>query len=146
MNEFWAIVLGSSLATIGGIIGTVFTVLLKKRQEIQNERRSTYIKILNFCNRAKFLSHDKKEFYESLCESLAFAQMYASAKVLNLFTTINMALSELYEHGYEEKHWVEHINKSINNLMFKLVTQIKQELKLTEKSNVFRLKSHKNKK
>ena len=38
MNEFWALVLGSALATLGGIIGSMITTWLQKRKEKQDKQ------------------------------------------------------------------------------------------------------------
>ena len=50
MSEFWAIVLGSALATFGGIISTLFTEFLGKRKEKAELKRAVYEDLMNNLN------------------------------------------------------------------------------------------------
>ena len=38
MNEFWALILGSALGVLGGVLGTLFTNWLNNKNEIKKEK------------------------------------------------------------------------------------------------------------
>ena len=42
MNEFWALVLGSALGVVGGILGSVFTHWLSNRKDVRKEKKEAY--------------------------------------------------------------------------------------------------------
>ena len=131
MNEFWALVLGSALATLGGIIGSMITTWLQKRKEKQDEKRKAYIKMLNFCHRSKLLSFEGVEFYELIAENTTYGQLYASQKVKEQYDLVRNTLVELYKEGVSQ----EEIKKklpTINALINVLAAQIKKELGLSD--------------
>ena len=134
MNEFWALVLGSALATLGGIIGSMITTWLQKRKEKQDEKRKAYIKMLNFCHRSKLLSLEGKEFYELIAENTTIGQLYASMEVKKQYDLVNNALAELHKENSNLKD-IENKIKTINALINVLDAQIKKELGLCDENS-----------
>ena len=91
MNEFWALVLGSLLAVVGGIIGTIFTQWLSNIKDRRKDRKDAYVNILKFCYRLKFLDskYAQNVSYEYLTEILSNTRLYASDKVLDEYIKIH---------------------------------------------------------
>lgn len=131
MNEFWALVLGSALATVGGIIGSLIASWLQKRKEKQDAKRNAYIQMLTFCHRSKLLSFEGIEFYELIAETTTYGQLYASQKVKGQYDLVRNALMELYQEGLSQEGIKERI-PTINALINVLVAQIKKELGLSD--------------
>ena len=48
MNEFWGIVLGAALATLGGIIASFVAMWIKSIETKKSQKKECYIKLLSF--------------------------------------------------------------------------------------------------
>jgi len=89
MNEFWALVLGSALGVLGGIIGTTFTHYLQKKYDNRTSKKEAYIKLLEHCN--SFLINngiDKKFVLDKILGVYSLSLIYSSNEVKTLFSKI----------------------------------------------------------
>ncbi len=134
MNEFWALVLGSVLATGGGIIGTMITNWMQKRKDKEDEKRKAYINLLIFCHRSKYANLETEELCELFAENVANVQLFASVKVQTEFIKINELLVELYDEGIGQDTREKKLN-TINALIGVLAAQIKKETGLSDENS-----------
>lgn len=124
MSEFWALVLGAVLATIGGMLGTIFTEYLNNRKCREAEKKETYIKLLELSNTLLMVDPIVREsFYEKLCEGRSLAELYASKEVKVLFNEIVL---------YPKKYATEPEEESLSELITAMANQMKVEMGLKE--------------
>ncbi len=128
MNEFWAIVLGAGLATLGGIIGTAVTYCFQKQNESKKAKKEAYVKILEFCNTLNFYNTAKKQIkLKEISEMLTVKQLYGSDAVKKLFDTV---MHEIFERQKDETDGKDIDYETTNIKIKELAEQIKKELKL----------------
>ena len=126
MSEFWALVLGAALATLGGILGTLFTENLKSREKKQESKRAAYLKLINLSNILLINDWvDAENYYNEICEGLTFAKLYASPEVKSSFTAI-------IDFAEECKHTGTDGRETIKALITVMVAHMKQELKIAD--------------
>ena len=126
MNEFWAIVIGAGLATIGGIIGTAVTYYFQKRNENKKAKKEAYIKILEFCNSLNFYNTAMKQIkLKEISEALTVKQLYGSDTVKELFDVV---MHEIFERKKDENDGKDIDYVTTNKKIKELSEQIKKEL------------------
>lgn len=136
MDEFVALVLGSALAVVGGIIGTLFTHWLSNKKELKKERKEAYSSILKFCYRLKYIdSKSNKDItYDYLTEIASKTLLYASDKVSIEYEKIHYLTSELLRATDEnDKEKIKELRQSLNAHIDIISAQMKKELKLETK-------------
>ena len=126
MSEFWALVLGAALATLGGILGTLFSEALKSREKKQDNKREAYIKLINLCN-VLLISNlvDPEKYYNEVCEGMTLAHLYASPEVKSSYT-------DIVNYVIENKHTEMVGNETVKALLAVMVAHMKQELKIAD--------------
>ena len=95
MNEFWALVLGSCLGIVGGIIGTIFNEYIKTKNEKINTKKEVYFKMLETLNTLKLVDKvNGNDFQVKNCEMYTLARLYASLEVKKLFDNVQQFIKE----------------------------------------------------
>ena len=138
MNEFWALVLGSLLAVIGGIIGTIFTQWLSNIKDRRKDRKDAYEDILQFCYRLKYVysKYAQNVSYDYLTEILSRTRLYASDKVLEEYIKIHNLASELLDLNKDnDKNKIEDLREVLNAHIDVISAQMKKEIKLGTKKS-----------
>ena len=140
MSEFWALVLGAALATLGGILGTLFSEALKNREKKQDSKREAYIKLINLCN-VILISNvvDLEKYYNEICEGMTLAHLYASPEVKSSY-------NDIVNYVIENKHTEMVGNKTVKALLTVMVAHMKQELKIADSDSKELLKKIKDNK
>lgn len=132
MDEFWAIVLGAALATLGGIIGTIFSNSIEKRKEKKSKKTEAYIKILSFLHTIKFTKYSEKEFtFQQIAEVTALGKVYGSEQVQKCYDVVTAAISEMYNLEYRSDEYNKKIEE-VNSLINVLTAQMKKEIDLSD--------------
>ena len=117
MNEFWALVLGSALAVVGGIVGTLFTQWLDNRNEKQKEKKEAYLNILKFCNRLRFVDSRQAQnvTYDYLTEIASKTLLYASDTVCKEYDIIHNIASEMLKaKDNDDNEKIKSLRKTLN--------------------------------
>jgi len=137
MNEFWALVLGSALAVVGGIIGTIFTQWLSNIKDKRKDKKDAYINILKFCYRLKYVDSkfSQNVSYDYLTEILSITRLYASDIVLDEYIQIHNLASDLLEIDKDDKKKVEEIRNVLNAHIDVISAQMKKEIRLGTKKS-----------
>ena len=126
MSEFWALVLGAALATLGGILGTWFSEIMKNREKKRENKRAAYLKLINLCN--ILLTSDMvdvRDYYNEICEGLTYAKLYASPEVKSAFIAVFDCVDDNGYLGTDGK-------ETIKALITVMVAHMKQELKIAD--------------
>lgn len=132
MNEIWAILLGAVLATLGGIIGTIFSNSIEKRKEKKSKKTEAYIKILSFLHTIKFTKYSEKEFtFQQIAEVTALGKVYGSEQVQKCYDIVTAAISEMYNLEYMSDEYNKKIEE-VNSLINVLTAQMKKEIDLSD--------------
>ncbi len=126
MSEFWALVLGAALAALGGMLGTLFSDGLKSREKKQDNKRETYIKLVNLCN-ALLINNliDPEKYYNEVCEGMTLAHLYASPEVKSSYT-------DIVNYVIKNKHTEMEGNETVKALLAVMVAHMKQELNIAD--------------
>lgn len=136
MDEFWGIVLGAALATVGGIIASFVTMWIKSIETKKEQKKECYTKLLSFCWDLRHYDISKRSAtYRDISEALTSAQLYASSKIYKLFVNfVEMARS--YIDKVEKKENVDVETKEMTEKYNDILAEIRKELNLgTTKSN-----------
>ena len=85
MDEFFGIVLGAALATVGGIIASFVAMWIKSIETKKEQKKECYVKLLSFCwDLRNYESSKKVTTYRDMNESITTTQLYASSKIHKL--------------------------------------------------------------
>ena len=136
MNEFWALVLGSALAVVGGILGTLFTQWLVGRSEARKEKKEAYTSILKFCHRLKFVDskYSQNVTYDYLTEIASKTLLYASDKVATEYEKIHDLAADILEaKDKNDKDKIKDLRKTLEAHIDVISAQMKKEVKLETK-------------
>lgn len=132
MNEFWALVLGAGLATLGGILGSYFNNIMQKKNENRERKREAYLKILNICNGFKFVESEMKYLnYNDLIELYSFSGLYASEQVKKECDKIFM-LGRIIIEKFDKKENHSKESKILNSHLIVLSSLMKKELNIAD--------------
>lgn len=128
MNEFWALLLGSALAVLGGGLGTLFTNWITVKNEKRKDRKEAYLKILEFCNRAILLNFSKKysEFISDLSQMITLIDLYATKELhRDFYRLLDIVTKDVKEKNVDP----EKIKPVINNI----IAVVKSDLNIRQK-------------
>ena len=136
MDEFWGIVLGAALATVGGIIASFVTMWIKSIETKKEQKKECYTKLLSFCWDLKNYESSKKvTTYRSISEAVTSAQLYASSKIYKLFVGL-VETAMIYIDKVEKKENVDIETKEMTEKYNNILSEIKKDLNLsTTKTN-----------
>ncbi len=131
MNEFWALVLGSALAVIGGALGTLFAQWLSNIKEKRQDKKDAYKNILMFCYKLKYIDNSSVDItFDRLINFLSEAQLYASDKVADEYVIIHDLASKMISN---DKNGIEKLRDNLDAHIDVIAAQMKKELKLKTK-------------
>lgn len=130
MNEFWGIVLGAALATVGGIIASFVAMWIKSIETKKDQKKECYMKLLSFCwDLRNYESSKKVTTYRDMSESITNTQLYASSKIHKLFVDFIVTAKE-YINKVENKENVDVEMKEMSKKYDTILFEIKKELNL----------------
>lgn len=131
MNEFWALVLGSVLAVVGGALGTLFAQWLSNIKEKRQDKKDAYKNILMFCYELKYIDNSSVDItFDRLINFLSEAQLYASDKVANEYAIIHDLARKMISN---DKNGIEKLKDDLDAHIDVIAAQMKKELKLKTK-------------
>ena len=135
MDEVWAIVLGASLATIGGIIGAFVTDWMQKRKEKKDKKVSAYLQILTFLHTVKFSKSAEREMsYHQIAEITALGRIYASVEVQAAYDDAIEAIIGMYKFDADSDEYYKEM-KTVNALISFVTALMKKEMRLSDKKS-----------
>ena len=135
MSEFWALVLGAFLATLGGIITEIIIFIIQNSKEKKDKKTEAYIRILTFLHTIKFTQFSEKEFtFHQMAEITALGKLYGSAKMQQCYDMVVEAISDMYNLSLQSEEYEKKI-KEVNSLINVLTAQMKKEISLSDNSS-----------
>ena len=135
MNEFWALVLGAFLATLGGIITEILIFIIQNSKEKKDKKTEAYIRILTFLHTIKFTQSSEKELtFHQMAEVTALGKLYGSAKMQQCYDMVVEAISDKYNLSWQSEEYEKKI-KEVNSLINVLTAQMKKEISLSDNNS-----------
>ena len=135
MDEFWALVLGAILATLGGIITEIIIFKIQQRKDKKDKKTEAYIKILTFLHTIKFTKSSEKEFtFQQIAEVTALGKLYGSEKMQQCYDMAVEAISNMYNLAWQSEEYEKKI-KEVNSLISVLTAQMKKEINLSDNNS-----------
>ena len=131
MDEFWAIVLGAALATLGGIIGTLFSNSIEKRKEQRNRKTEAYVKTLNFLHKVKFKKF-KGNTFDKTSEIFTILSLYATDNVKRIFGEIMTKIVQNRAEKEDNKDAYDEIEKMIDSLSAQMKIELNMDLNISD--------------
>ena len=135
MDEFWGIVLGAVLATLGGIIASLVAEWIKSWNQKREQKIECYKKLLSFCLAIKTYNVSKTVItYQEISDAVLTAQLYASEKVYNLFLNFS-DLSMKYMTKFDDHQNIDKEFNELSNQYDIILNVVKKELRLISKNS-----------
>lgn len=135
--EFWGIVLGAALATLGGIISFLLTNFIqrhnKKKDENRDKKIELYTNMLAFLQTVKFVNSFQGEMpFAELSHIAAQAALYASTDVKKAYDDVMGTITKLFERKAKTVEWEEAM-ATVNAYIEVLAAKMKKEIKIEDK-------------
>ncbi|MBO5720668.1 MAG: hypothetical protein J6R61_03990 [Bacteroidales bacterium] len=131
MNEFWSIVLGAALATVGGIVASFVAMWIKSIESKKDQKKECYSTLLSFCLDLRNYEISKRSAtYKSLGDAITTAQLYASSKIYELFIDF-VETARIYIDKVEKNESVDAETVEMAKKYSTILSQIKKELNLS---------------
>ena len=134
--EFWGIVLGAALATLGGIISFLLTNFIqrqnKKNDENRDKKIELYTNMLTFLQTVKFVNSFQVEMpFAELSHIAAQAALYASTDIKKTYDDVMDAITKLFDRKAKTAEWDEAM-ATVNAYIEVLAAKMKKEIKLED--------------